>query len=88
VLLVVSGQGFLGNDPDAPVRPPSAFAFAKRLLYELDDLAFEESIDHWIRVNVEARITETCRAGVRCFLKRRGFEGLSPHGPVSTGAFR
>ena len=51
-------------------RPPSAVALSKRLLYELDDLAFDEGIERGARVNVEARMTEACREGVRRFLER------------------
>lgn len=51
-------------------RPPSAVALSKRLLYELDDLAFEEGIERGVRANVEARMTEACREGVKRFLER------------------
>jgi len=52
-------------------RPPSAVTLAKGLLYELDDLAFEEGIERAAEVNVEARRSEACREGVRRFLERR-----------------
>ncbi|MEJ2205474.1 MAG: enoyl-CoA hydratase-related protein [Gemmatimonadota bacterium] len=51
-------------------RPPSALALIKRLLYELDDLSFEEGMERGARVNVEARMTEACRDGVAAFLRR------------------
>jgi methylglutaconyl-CoA hydratase len=51
-------------------RPPSALALTKSLLYELDGLDFEASIERGAEVNVEARMTEECREGVRRFLDR------------------
>lgn len=51
-------------------RSASALALSKRLLYDIDGLSFEESIRAGARVNVEARMTEDCREGVRRFLER------------------
>ena len=51
-------------------RPPAAVALCKRLLYELDDLTFEEGIERGVRANVQARMSEECRAGVKRFLDR------------------
>ena len=51
-------------------RPPSAVAICKRLLYELDDLGFEDGIEAGVRANVRARMSEECREGVKRFLER------------------
>ena len=51
-------------------RPPSALALIKSLLYELGDLGFEAGVERGAHVNVEARMTEACREGVRRFLDR------------------
>lgn len=56
-------------------RPPSAVALIKSLLYELADLDFDAGMERAAQVNVEARMTEACREGVRAFLeksRRRG----------------
>jgi methylglutaconyl-CoA hydratase len=55
---------------DLATRPPSAVALIKELLYELDDLSFDEGMERGAHVNVEARMTEACRAGVAAFLRR------------------
>jgi methylglutaconyl-CoA hydratase len=51
-------------------RPPSAVALTKALLYELGELGFEEGLERAAAVNVEARMSEACREGVRRFLER------------------
>jgi methylglutaconyl-CoA hydratase len=51
-------------------RPPGAVALTKRLLYELDGPSFEDGIERGAQVNVEARMSDECRAGVRRFLER------------------
>jgi methylglutaconyl-CoA hydratase len=51
-------------------RSASALALSKRLLYDIDGASFEESIRQGARVNVEARMTDDCREGVRRFLDR------------------
>jgi len=51
-------------------RPPSALALIKALLYELGDLDFAAGVERGAHVNVEARMTEACREGVRRFLDR------------------
>ena len=51
-------------------RPPSAVALAKSLLYELAELGLEEGLERAARANVEARMSEACREGVRRFLER------------------
>ena len=57
-------------------RPPGAVGLTKALLYELDALGVEEGVARGAQVNVEARMSEECRTGVRRFLERsRGREG-------------
>ena len=56
---------------DLAGRSGTALAYTKRLLYELEDLGFEEGIRRGAEVNAEARRTEDCRAGVRSFLEGR-----------------
>lgn len=51
-------------------RSTSALAFIKRLLYELDELSFDAGIVRGAEINVEARMTEEYRAGLRAFLER------------------
>lgn len=51
-------------------KPVSALALTKQLLYELDGLTFGAGISRAAEVNVEARMTEECQAGVRRFLER------------------
>jgi len=53
-------------------RSRTAIALSKRLLYEIDELTFEQGVERGAAVNAEARETEDCRAGVRAFLARRG----------------
>ena len=57
---------------DLASRPPTAVRMTKRLLYDLDELGFEEGMERAARVNAEARATEECRAGVRRFLDKSG----------------
>lgn len=52
-------------------RSGTSMALSKGLLYELDDLGFADGIARGVEVNVEARQTEDCRAGVRAFLRRK-----------------
>lgn len=56
-------------------RPVSALTLSKQLLYELDDLGFEEGLERAAEVNVEARMSEECRAGVRAFLAKSSDRG-------------
>lgn len=51
-------------------RSATSLAFSKRLLYELDELTFEEGIERGAEINALARQTDDCRAGVRAFLTR------------------
>lgn len=59
--------GFLA---ELAAKPPTALALIKSLLYELGDLDFVAGVERGAQVNVEARMTEACRAGVRRFLDR------------------
>ena len=51
-------------------KPPSALTLTKSLLYQLDGLDFEAGLERGAEVNVEARMTEACREGVRRFLEK------------------
>lgn len=51
-------------------KPSSAMRLTKSLLYELDSLDFNEGIERAARVNVDARMSEECRVGVRRFLDK------------------
>lgn len=53
-------------------RPPTALSLTKGLLYELADLSMSDGILRGAEVNVEARMTDACRSGVRAFLAKRG----------------
>jgi methylglutaconyl-CoA hydratase len=55
--------------------PPTAVALTKGLLYELDELGFEEGIERGAQVNVQARMSDACRDGVRRFLDRSDSKG-------------
>lgn len=55
--------------------PPTAVALTKGLLYELDELGFEEGIERGAQVNVQARMSDECRDGVRRFLDRSDSKG-------------
>ena len=57
-------------------KPPTALTLTKGLLYELAELGLEEGVERGAEVNVEARMTQACRDGVRAFLDRsRSREG-------------
>jgi len=60
---------------DLATRPVSATELTKGLLYGVDSLGFEESIQEGARVNVVARLTDACKAGVRAFLDRSKAKG-------------
>lgn len=53
------------------VRPSEALRLTKSLLYEQADLSVEAGIDRGAEVNVQARQTKACQAGVAAFLSRR-----------------
>jgi methylglutaconyl-CoA hydratase len=48
----------------------SAVALTKKLLYQMDGLAFREALETGVDVNVLARMTEDCQKGIARFLKR------------------
>ena len=50
--------------------PPGALARTKRLLYDLDGIGFDDGLTLGAERNVEARMTEEFRDGVRRFLSR------------------
>ncbi|MCY4647695.1 MAG: enoyl-CoA hydratase/isomerase family protein [Gammaproteobacteria bacterium] len=52
-------------------RAPSSVALSKTLLYDLDNLGFRDGMARAAQINVAARLTHTCREGVRRFLERR-----------------
>jgi methylglutaconyl-CoA hydratase len=56
---------------DLAERSASALLLTKRLLYGMDGLSFEEAIARGAEVNVLARGTEDCQAGVRRFLEKQ-----------------
>ena len=52
-------------------RAPSSVALSKTLLYDLDSLDFDKGMARAAQINVAARLTHTCRQGVRRFLDRK-----------------
>jgi methylglutaconyl-CoA hydratase len=48
----------------------SAVALTKSLLYQIDGMRFEESLEVGADVNVIARLTEDCQKGIERFLKK------------------
>lgn len=52
-------------------RSSSALELCKKLLYDIDAMAFEDAIEHAARINVQARETADFRAGVQRFLDKR-----------------
>jgi methylglutaconyl-CoA hydratase len=46
----------------------SAVALTKRLLYQMDAMSFEQSINAAVNVNAIARMTEDCQQGINKFL--------------------
>lgn len=51
--------------------PPEAVRRTKKLFYELEGRPFDSGIAHGAQANVEARMTDEFREGVRRFLERR-----------------
>jgi len=49
---------------------PSAVALSKKLLYQMDRMAFIEALQSGLDVNVIARLTEECKTGIARFLKK------------------
>ena len=71
---VLSTQGFM-EEVDDYVRgftkvSQSAVALTKKLLYQVDNLAFVEALETGVDVNVIARMTEDCQQGIARFLKK------------------
>jgi methylglutaconyl-CoA hydratase len=56
---------------DLGKRPAEALRLTKSLLYEQADLSVAGGIERGAEVNVEARQTDGCKAGVEAFLSRR-----------------
>ena len=48
----------------------SAVIMSKKLLYEMDALGFEESIEAGAKANAEARMSEDCKKGITRFLEK------------------
>lgn len=72
---VLPGEAFDGAvrefSADLATRPVEALTLTKGLLYELADLSVADGIQRGAEVNVEARMSPGCRAGVRDFLSRK-----------------
>ena len=49
----------------------SAVILSKRLLYEMDSLNFEASIEAGAKANAEARMSEDCKKGIAGFLDKK-----------------
>jgi len=49
----------------------SAVIMSKRLLYEMDTLNFEDSIEVGAKANAEARMSEDCKKGIARFLDKK-----------------
>ena len=54
--------------------PPQAMQLTKRLFYAMDGQPFRGAIERGVDANVEARLTDEFRAGVRGFTRRGGEE--------------
>ncbi len=48
----------------------SAVALTKKLLYQMDGMAFDDALATGVDVNVIARLTEACQKGIAKFLKK------------------
>jgi methylglutaconyl-CoA hydratase len=48
----------------------SAVALSKKLLYQIDGMAFQEAIETGVDVNVVARLSKDCQQGIAKFLKK------------------
>jgi len=72
---LIPGERFDGAIDDAcramAKSPPDAMRRTKRLFYELEGRPFDSGIAHGAQANVEARMTDEFREGVRRFLERR-----------------
>jgi len=61
-----------GFAAELAARSASAVRLCKRLLYGIDGLAFEDAIARAAEINVIARATPDCQAGVRRFIEKSG----------------
>lgn len=48
----------------------SAVVMTKELLYKMDGMSFEQSVDAGVKANAKARMTDDCKAGIARFLER------------------
>lgn len=48
----------------------SAVQMTKQLLYDIDNLTFDEAIEHGAKTNANARMTDDCQNGIAKFLNR------------------
>ena len=48
----------------------SAVTLSKKLLYEMDSLAFDDAIEAGAKANAEARMSEDCKKGIENFLNK------------------
>ena len=48
----------------------SAVTLSKQLLYEMDSLGFDDSLDLGTEINVKARMSEDCQKGIATFLHK------------------
>jgi methylglutaconyl-CoA hydratase len=51
-------------------KPASAVALCKRLLYQMDGMAYATAIEAGVEMNAIARQTDDCKAGIARFLKK------------------
>ena len=49
----------------------SAVIMSKKLLYEMDGLGFDESIEAGAKANAEARMSDDCKKGIARFLEKK-----------------
>jgi len=49
----------------------SAVILSKKLLYEMDNLSFDEAIEAGAKANAEARMSEDCKKGIAKFLEKK-----------------
>ena len=71
----VFDEGTFSTDVDTYVArfaetSSSAVALTKKLLYQIDGLAFVDAVETGVDVNVIARMTEDCQRGIARFLKK------------------
>jgi methylglutaconyl-CoA hydratase len=49
----------------------SAVVLSKKLLYQMDGLAFDDALKIGAEVNAEARMTDDCKEGIARFLEKK-----------------